>query len=115
MSHQFCLRRFILIVTACVVMPMAHAQMLYQFDLPKQELAASLRAIAAKSGTNILFDPRDVKGIKAAAVHEQLTIGDAINRVLVGTQLETESTAPATVIIRSTNAGRNATKPNRLH
>jgi len=114
MLHRFCKHRFILVIAAWVVTPLAWAQMLYQFDLPAQPLADSLRAIAAKSGTNILFDPRDVKGLKAAALHEQLAVNDAINRVLVGTQLETESTAPATIIIRPIINGRAAIKPDRL-
>ena len=80
--------------------PLAHAQALYQFDLPEQPLADSLRAIASRAGTNILFDSKDVKGVKAAALRAELSTNDAIKRVLAGTGLAADSTAPGTVIIR---------------
>ena len=57
-------------------------------------MADSLRAIAVKTGTNILFDSKDVKGVRAAALHATLTRNDAINRLLTGTRLEAEGTTP---------------------
>src|SRR6185295_12810321 len=69
-------------------------------DLPEQPLADSLRAIASRAGTNILFDSKDVKGVKAAALRAELSTNDAIKRVLAGTGLAADSTAPGTVIIR---------------
>jgi iron complex outermembrane receptor protein len=83
-----------------LAIPLAHAQAIYQFDLPEQPLADSLRAIATKVGTNILFDSKDVKGVKAASLRAELSTNDAIKRVLTGTGLEAESTTPGTVIIR---------------
>jgi outer membrane receptor protein involved in Fe transport len=78
----------------------AHAQVTYQFDLPEQPLADSLRAIAAKVGTNILFDSKDVKDLKAAPLRAELSTNDAIQRVLKGTGLEAENTTSGAVIIR---------------
>ncbi len=89
-----------LLVLVMAILP-AHAQTIYQFDLPEQPLADSLRAIAAKAGTNILFDSKDVKGIKASALRAELSTDAAIKRVLEGTELKAESTAPGTVIIRA--------------
>jgi|SRR5579872_4351706 len=80
--------------------PLALAQATYQFDLPAQPLADSLRAIAAQTGTNILFDSKDVKGVGAVALHAELTLNQAIARMLRGARLEAESTTPSTVIIR---------------
>ena len=58
----------------------SRAQATYQFDLPEQPLADSLRAIAAKVGTNILFDSKDVKDLKAApAATEGAPIWGSIN------------------------------------
>jgi len=88
---------------------LAHAQATYQFDLPEQPLADSLRAIAAKTSTNILFDSKDVKGVKAAALRAELSIDDAIKRVLSGTRLEAESTAPGILIIRPVEENRALT------
>jgi iron complex outermembrane recepter protein len=99
MTHWF--RNLVSLVPAFVLLSaLAQAQATYRFDLPEQPLADSLRAIAAKTGTNILFDSRDVKNIKAASLHDELAINDAIERVLAGTRLGTESTTPTTVIVR---------------
>jgi hypothetical protein len=88
-----------------LVTQLAHAQATYQFDLPEQPLADSLRAIATKVGTNILFDSKDVKGVKAASVHAELSTNEAIKQVLMGTGLEADSTTPGTFIIRPSADG----------
>src|SRR5579885_3455591 len=86
---------------ACVLaIQPARAQATYRFDLPEQPLADSLRAIAAKVGTNILFDSKDVKDLKAAPLRAELSTNDAIQRVLRGTGLEAENTTSGAVIIR---------------
>lgn len=92
--------RAFLVLGFVLMAPPAHAQATYRFDLPEQLLADSLRAIAAKTGTNILFDSKDVKGVKAAALHATLTRNDAIKRLLAGTRLEAESTTPTTIIVQ---------------
>lgn len=100
MPHRFWdLRLFLLVFVLAI--PLAYAQTIYQFNLPEQALADSLRAIAAKTGTNILFDAKEVRGFKAAALRAELTTDDAIKHVLAGTRLEAESTTSTTVIIRT--------------
>ena len=99
-----------LILVFVLAAPLAHAQAVYQFDLPEQSLADSLRAIAAKTSTNILFDSKDVKGVKAAALRAELSIDAAVKRVLSGTHLEAESTAPGTLIIRPVEDNEAAAK-----
>lgn len=92
---------------ACALIPalvlatgLAHGQGIYQLDLPEQALADSLRAIATKTGTNILFDANDVKGARVAAVKAALTVDEAIERVLAGTRLQAERITPNAIIIR---------------
>jgi iron complex outermembrane recepter protein len=80
--------------------PVALAQVIHRFDVPAQPLAESLRAIAAQSGTNILFDSKDVKGLQAESVHGDLTLNEALRRALGRSRLEAESATPTTVIIR---------------
>jgi hypothetical protein len=91
---------YALLFVLVLATPLAHGQATYRFDLPEQPLADSLRAIATQTGTNVLFEAKDVKGIKAAELHAELTTHDAIKRVLGDTRLEIESTTPGSVIIR---------------
>lgn len=98
MSYRVVSRAFGLVFA--LAMPLAQAQTTYQFDLPSQPLAASLHAVAKKSGANVLFESNDVKGIKAASLHADLSPDEAIKRLLAGTALEATSTIPGTVVIR---------------
>ncbi len=102
--RSWCLRG--LLLNFLLASPLALAQATYRFDLPEQPLADSLRAIAAQTGTNILFDSRDVKDIRVAALHAALTLNQAIERTLRGTRLAAESPTPTTIIIRLQRTGR---------
>ena len=99
-AHRVRGLRVLLLLAFVLLAPPAQAQATYRFDLPEQLLADSLRAIAARTSTNILFDSKDVKGVKAAALHATLTRNDAIKRSLAGTRLEAESTTPTTIIVK---------------
>jgi iron complex outermembrane recepter protein len=98
MPYRLVLCAFLLAILGAV--PPARAQAVYQFDLPRQSLADSLRAIVAKAGTNILFDSKDVNGVQAAPLRAELSTEDAIKQLLIGTGLKAESTSPGTVVIR---------------
>jgi iron complex outermembrane recepter protein len=78
----------------------AQDQATYQFDLPEQPLADALRSIARQTGANVLFESKDLKGIKAPALRAQLTTAEAIERMLVGTKLEALRTTPTTVVVQ---------------
>jgi iron complex outermembrane recepter protein len=95
MSPGIFLRPLLLLGT-----PVALAQATHQFDLPAQPVADSLRAIAAQTGANILFDSKDVKDLEAAALHGNLTLNEAIKRTLARSRLQAESATPTTVLIR---------------
>jgi outer membrane receptor protein involved in Fe transport len=76
------------ILLVLILMPAAVlAQALYQFDLPSQSLADTLRAIGSRSGTNIAFDPATVRGKTAPAVSGSYSTQDAIRHALEGTGL----------------------------
>lgn len=96
------------------MIPQAHAQTqaMYQFDLPEQPLADALRAIARQTGANVLFESKDLRGIRAPALQAQLTTAEAIERVLAGTDLQAERTTPTTVVIQprmsESSAGQEA-------
>jgi len=77
--------------------PEARAQALYEFNLPQQALADSLRAIGRQTAMSILFEPAAVDNVTAPAVHGQLSASDAVVRVLAGTKLTAEQTAANTL------------------
>lgn len=104
MSHRLWDSRA-LIPVLVLAAPVAHAQGIYQFDFPEQALADSLHAIATKTGTNILFDANEVREARATALSAALSLDAALQRVLAGTQLEAERTAPSTIIIRTNSGG----------
>jgi outer membrane receptor protein involved in Fe transport len=79
--------------------PDAFAQTLYDFNLPQQALADSLRAIGHQTSINILFDPRSVEKLTAPAVHGQLSASQAVNRILAGTNLAVEQTEANTLLV----------------
>lgn len=83
----------------------------YQFDLPAQALADSLRAVGRQTGKNILFDPALVEGVSAPALRAQLTMSEAIGHLLAGTTLNIQNTASDTVLVQSgTRDASNAPK-----
>ena len=63
------------------------AQTAADFDLPEQALADSLRAIAGRTHTNILFDRALIAGRRAPALKLQATLPQALDALLRGTGL----------------------------
>ena len=78
----------------------AQSQATYKFDLPEQPMADALRAIARQTGANVLFESKDLKGVRAPALQAQLTTQEAIQRILEGTKLTAQRTTPTTVVIQ---------------
>src|SRR5258707_5535036 len=77
----------------------AHAQATTTFDLPAQPLADSLRAVASQTHSNILFDRSLVAGVSAKALAAQLSVDDALKRLLAGTGLTYRKADEKTVVI----------------
>lgn len=62
--------------------PLAHSQNAASFDLPSQPLADSLRAVAAATHTNVVFDADLVAGARAPALKGMLTAEQAFEKLL---------------------------------
>jgi len=56
--------------------------------LPAQDLAQSLKQVARVTGTNILFTPDAVEGIKARALSGKLTAREAVVTLIAGANLQ---------------------------
>jgi outer membrane receptor protein involved in Fe transport len=92
---------------ACFTASLAHAQATGNFDLPEQPLADSLRALAAQTHTNILFDRELVAHVSAKPIKAELSLTQALERLLEGTGLTFRSSDDKTVLIVSARQTRN--------
>jgi hypothetical protein len=83
------------------------AQILVHFDLPAQPLARSLNAIGTATNTDVGFSASQVAGLIAPALKADLTVDDALMRVLVGTALRLRRLDDHTIVIccRSVDVG----------
>jgi iron complex outermembrane recepter protein len=84
------------------VQAQTQAQTLVHFDLPSQPLARSLKAIGTATNTDVGFDSNQVAGFTAPAVKADLTLDDALIRVLTGTRLRPKHLDDHTVVITVT-------------
>ncbi|MES2292519.1 MAG: TonB-dependent receptor [Pseudomonadota bacterium] len=64
----------------------AYAQSV-NLSLPEQPLSISLKAVAERTGKNILFTSDSVSGMRAQALNGQMTGQQAVNNLLRGTNL----------------------------
>ncbi len=86
-----------LAILSCVAY--ADGQSTVRFNLPSQSLAESLRAVASQTETNILFDRALVRGLTAQALKAELSLDQAMTRLLAGTGLTYRKTDEKTVVI----------------
>ncbi len=64
------------------------AQAKSEFNLPSQPLAESLKALGSLTSVNVLVEPELVDGRQAPALNAQLTVVEALTRLLAGTGIE---------------------------
>ena len=77
-----------LIAGTLLALQVAYAQSTFQFDLPAQPLADSLRSVGRVTHINVLFDPPLVDGLQAPELKSILTVDQAFTRLLAGTSLK---------------------------
>lgn len=80
------------------------AQTVTDWDLPAQPLADSLRAVAAGSDSNILFDRKLVAGQAARPLKTQASADEALTQLLEGTGLTYRHVDDKTVTIQLAQA-----------
>ncbi len=73
---------------------------------PEEPLAQSLREIAHQTGTNILFTPDAVEGIKARALQGTMSAQEAVEQLLAGSGLEAVSDGNGGLIVRKKESAR---------
>ncbi|WP_081077926.1 TonB-dependent siderophore receptor [Burkholderia pseudomultivorans] len=83
-----------------------HAQS--AIDLPAQPLSSALVRLAGSMGVNILAPDKLVAGRQAPAVSGQLTLRDALDRLLAGSGLKAVARDDKTYVIEASSAGSQA-------
>lgn len=106
------------ILAALLVAPMIHPGLVIQhahaqaeatvFDMPPQDLAVTLRAIARQGGREILFTDADVRGLRAPAVRGRLSAERAVRLAIAGSALEVSEQDGALVVRPRTQSSGDA-------
>lgn len=82
------------------------SQPTYEFDLPSQSLADSLKAFARTAGQQLVFDDQDIRGRSAPALAGRFTASDALSALLNDSGMQFERTASDVWVIRPTISSR---------
>lgn len=103
-----------------VPMTQAHAQtpgatveVMHSIRLPAQPLGAALNELARQARVQLMVRPELVAGKQAAAVNGQMTVRQALERLLLGTGLEAVNEGN-TVVVRARPAAADAASPATL-
>lgn len=119
MSNSMRIIRFLMASTSLAILPTiavaqspaivaAHAQQSLQFDLPAQNLADALRAVARRAGLELYVPSAIVSGLSAPALHATLTPSQAFARLLDGTGLSAHISDGAILIRGRSQSGENS-------
>lgn len=79
------------------------------FQLPAQDMATTLRAIARQGGREILFADEVVRGRHAPAIRGRLTAEQAVRAATAGSDLVVEDRAGALMVLASPQASQEST------
>ena len=102
MSDRLALAATTALVLALSAAPVAaYAQAAYDFDLPAQPLADTLRAIGSRAGVNVAFDPAVVRGRQAPALRGSYSPRDALARALDGSGLTLRTTTGGAFLVEA--------------
>jgi iron complex outermembrane recepter protein len=82
----------------------ADVQMIVHFDLPAQSLAQALKEIGTVTNTDVGFRASQVAKLVAPPLKGNLTVDDALTRVLVGTGLRPKHLNDHTIVIVAVEA-----------
>src|SRR5262245_18424092 len=114
-AGELMIRRYPGIAAAVTTMLACHAsiagaQDASYFNLPRQPLSASLSAIGTQSSVNIVFDAALVEGIVAPPLTAQLSLDQALARVLAGSGIQHRFVNQRTIVMSSALTNNNASR-----
>lgn len=95
-------------VCALALATAAYAQEPRPFDLPAGELSVALDAYIRQSGTQLIYQPSDVRGRRSARVSGTLPPEEALDRLLAGSGLRVVRDSTGAVMIVRPQSGAAA-------
>ncbi|MBP2159304.1 MULTISPECIES: TonB-dependent receptor [Asticcacaulis] len=98
------------VASAIMAVACAHAQTRITFDVPPGALSDSLLKVARAGRTNIVFSPDAVSNRQAPAIRGALSVGEALQRLLAGTDLS-YTQAGGTYVVKTAVSGPARTPP----
>lgn len=81
------------------------AQATRSFQIPASPLSSALISFAAQAGISIAATPELVGGIQTAGVQGNMTVFEALSRLLAGSGLEAQPQGPGVFVLRRLPAG----------
>ena len=96
--------RLSLLASGLLLASTVHAKSaVYSLDIPAQALDKTLNALAAQTGSRILFATDVAEGRQAVALHAQLSVEQALERIVGNTGLVAQKTADGSYLIAAPN------------
>lgn len=91
---------FVAVVCSIALAISAQADALKQaIDIPAGELAAALKLLAKQSGADLVYRPEQVQGLQTSGVKGELSIEEAVTKLLEGTALRLSTDATGAMLI----------------
>ncbi len=81
------------------------------FDVPAGDAESALRRFSAMAGTEVIFEPEKLGGIRTNAVQGELTPREALNKLVEGTDLQVVQDAASGALAVRVAAASGRTKP----
>lgn len=101
--------RLSLLVAGLTLATALHAQDgTYVLDLPAQPLDQAINALAGQTGSRILFATEVAEGLSAPALRGTLTVEQALQRLVQGSQLQVEKTSDGGFLVAAPMADSSA-------
>lgn len=91
---------FVAVACSIALAMSAQADALKQaIDIPAGELAAALKLLAKQSGADLVYRPEQVQGLQTSGVRGELSIEEAVTKLLEGTALKLSTDATGAMLI----------------
>lgn len=87
---------------------------LKELDIPAGDLSTALKSLAKQTGLELIFKPENLRGVKTQGVKGSISPQDAIEKLIIGTELTIKSDPAGAILIAplSSSAGSSGDANN---